>query len=104
MSMVRRRRDLAADDHEARRHEGLARDAAERVLGEDRIEDGVRDLVGHLVRMTLGDGLGGEVEVAGAHARIVSFCAGGVCDGVESTWRRKGLSVDFLWSNANSTE
>ena len=35
----------------------LARDPAVRVLGQDRVEDAVADLVGHLVGVTLGDRL-----------------------------------------------
>jgi len=31
-----------------------------RVLSEERVEDGVGDLVGDLVRVPLGDGFGGE--------------------------------------------
>jgi len=63
---ARGRRDLAADHDDARGQEGLAGDAAGRIIGQDRVEDGVRDLVGHLVGMTLRHGLGGE-EKAFAH-------------------------------------
>jgi hypothetical protein len=42
------------------RDQRLAGDAALRVLGENGVEDGVRDLVGDLVRMALGDRLGRE--------------------------------------------
>ena len=41
--------DLAGDDDEAGRDERLAGDAAVRVVGEDRVEDGVRDLIRDLV-------------------------------------------------------
>src|SRR5579859_2880644 len=58
------RRDLAGDDDQAGRDERLAGDAALRIVGEDGVEDGVRQLVGDLVRMTLGDGFGGEREGA----------------------------------------
>ena len=47
---VRVGRDLPRDDHEAGRDQRLAGDAGVRVVGEDRVEDGVRDLVGDLVR------------------------------------------------------
>ena len=57
-------RDLAGDDHEPGRDERLAGHAAGRILGEDRVEHGVRDLVGHLVGMALGDGFGGERKCA----------------------------------------
>ncbi len=36
-----------------------------RVVGQDRVEDGVTDLVAHLVRVTLGHGLGREQVVRG---------------------------------------
>ena len=58
--------DLTGDDAEARREQRLARDTTHRVLGEDRVEDGVGDLVGHLVGMALRDGLGGEGPAAHA--------------------------------------
>ena len=60
-------RDLASDDHEAGRDEGLAGDAALGIVRQDGVEDGVGDLVGDLVGMTLGDRLGRELERAGAH-------------------------------------
>ena len=59
---VRLRRDLAGDDDEAGRDQRLAGDAAHRVVGEHGVEHGVRDLVGDLVRMALGDRLGREGE------------------------------------------
>ena len=40
-----------------------------RVVGERRVEDGVRDLVGDLVRVAFGDRLGGEEEGALSHGR-----------------------------------
>ena len=57
---VRLRGDLAADQHHAGRHERLRRNAALGVLGEQRVEDAVADLVGNLVRVALSDGLGRE--------------------------------------------
>ena len=53
-------RDLAGDDDEAGVHERLARDPAERVLGQHGVEDAVGDLVGDLVGVTLGHRLGRE--------------------------------------------
>ena len=61
-------RDLAGDDDEAGRDQRLAGDAAVRVVGEDGVEDRVRDLVGDLVRVPLGDRLGREEERARAIA------------------------------------
>ena len=60
-------RDLAGDDHEPGGDQRLARDATHRILGQDGVEDCVRDLVGHLVRMAFGDRFGGEQERAGRH-------------------------------------
>ena len=54
------RRDLAEDDHEAGRRRRLAGDAGVRIVADDRVEDGVRDLVAHLVGMAFGDRFGGE--------------------------------------------
>jgi hypothetical protein len=56
-------RDLARDDDEAGVHERLAGDAALGILGHHGVEDSIRDLVGHLVRMAFRDRLGGEQEL-----------------------------------------
>ena len=48
--------DLAADQHKAGLGEGFTSNAAVRVLGDDCVEDGIRDLIADLVRMPLGDG------------------------------------------------
>ena len=50
--------DLPGDEDDPGRHQGLARDAAVRVLGEHRVQDGVADLVGELVGVSLGYGFG----------------------------------------------
>src|SRR5207249_10801035 len=49
------RRDLPHHDHQAGGDDRLACDAGQRVLGQDRVEDGVGDLVGQLVGMAFGD-------------------------------------------------
>ena len=54
--------DLAGDDDEPGRDQRLAGDAPLGIGGENGVEHGVGDLVGHLVRMALGDRLGGEGE------------------------------------------
>ena len=64
---VRRRRDLAGHDDEAGGDQRLARHPSGRIVGEDGVEDAVRDLVGDLVRMSLGNRLRGERERAGSH-------------------------------------
>jgi hypothetical protein len=51
---------LAGDHDQAGRHEGLAGDAGVGVLGQHGVEDGVGDLVAHLVRVAHGDRLGGK--------------------------------------------
>ena len=61
-------RDLAGDDDEAGGDQRLAGDAAVGVVGEDRVEDGVRDLIGDLVRMALGDRLRREENERAATA------------------------------------
>ena len=52
--------DLAGDVHLAGGDQRLDRDAAGRVVGEQRVEDRVADRVGDLVGVALGDRLGGE--------------------------------------------
>ena len=80
--------DLAGDDDEAGRDERLAGHAAERIFAQDGVEHDVGDLVRDLVGVTLGHGLGRELELARGtgHARpLVSgvigvarrACAGG---------------------------
>ncbi len=68
---VGRRRDLAGDDDEARRDQGLAGNAAVGVVRQDGVENGVGDLVGDLVGMPLGDRFRAEAEGTSAHARRV---------------------------------
>ena len=55
---------LAGDVHLPGGDQRLDGDAAGRVLREQRIEDRVTDLVGDLVRVSLGDGLGREKAAA----------------------------------------
>jgi hypothetical protein len=52
--------DLPDDQGQAGRHRRLAGHAPERVLGQDSVQNGVRDLVRDLVGMPLGDRLGAE--------------------------------------------
>src|SRR5688572_8765209 len=54
------RGDLAGDVHLAGRDHGLDGHPAARVLRQHRVQDRVADLVGDLVRVALGDRLGGE--------------------------------------------
>ena len=69
---VGRGRDLPGHHHLAGRDQRLAGDAAVGVVGEHRVEDAVRDLVGDLVRVALGDGLRGE-EMALSHAAAAPY-------------------------------
>ena len=71
--------DLTGDDDEPGGEQRLARDPARRVLGEDRVEHRVGDLVGHLVGMALGDRLRGERPLR-AHVYCFSLA---VEDGIE---------------------
>jgi len=63
-----------ADDDEAGVDQRLAGDAPVGVLGQHGVQDPVGDLVGHLVRVALRDGLGGEevlvVRQVCAHGRV----------------------------------
>ena len=69
--------DLAGDEHQTGGHQGLAGDPAVGVLAQHLVQDRVRDLVRHLVRMAFGDRLRGEqkgvsvahVDVPGRRAR-----------------------------------
>ena len=53
-------RDLAGDDNHSGLAEHLAGDARLGVVADDLVDDGVGDLVAHLVGMPLGDGFRGE--------------------------------------------
>ena len=66
------RRDLAGDDHHAGLRHRLAGDAAARLLRQDRVEDRVRDLIGHLVRMPFRHGLRRE-QIRLAHGYLPTF-------------------------------
>ena len=64
--------DLAGDDHQPRRQQRLAGDAAGRVLGQHRVHDGVRHLIGDLVRVALGDRFRREEILPGpAHSGVL---------------------------------
>ncbi len=64
--------NLAGEDDELGRRQRLAGDARLRILRKEQVDDRVRNLVGDLVRMALGDGFGRE-HVAAAHKRDGSF-------------------------------
>ena len=66
--------DLAGDDDEPGGQQRLDRDPAVRVLGEHRVEDRVADLVGDLVRVTLGHGLGGEKASSHVVVPLAQWC------------------------------
>jgi hypothetical protein len=68
--------DLPGQQHHAGLGQGLAGDAGVRILGEDRVHHGIGDLVRHLVRMTLGNGLGSE-QVTLGHGASSSDLGGG---------------------------
>jgi len=67
------RGDLAGQHDEARVAQRFGGDAGARVLGQDRVEDGVGNLVRDLVGMAFGDGFGSEEVIDGRHA---SSCIG----------------------------
>ena len=67
-------RDFAGDDREPGRDERLARHAADGILREDRVENGIGNLVGDLVRVPLGHRLRRkEMTALTAHVRSNSF-------------------------------
>jgi hypothetical protein len=59
------RRDLAEDEDEPGGRCGLAGDARLRIVTDDLVQDGVRDLVAHLVGVALGDRFRGEQVLRG---------------------------------------
>lgn len=63
--------DLAGKDHQLGGRQRLTGDARLGVLGQEHIDDRVRDLVGDFVRMAFGDTFGRE-QVALAHREIVT--------------------------------
>ena len=52
--------DLAGDHRQTGGNERLAGHASDRILGKHRVENGIRNLVGNLVRVPLGDRLRGK--------------------------------------------
>ena len=62
-----RQADLAADDDAVGRGEGFTGDARLRFLGDEGIENGIRDAVADLVGVPLRDGLGGEDVAVACH-------------------------------------
>ena len=62
-------RDLAGDNGHAGRHHRLARNARVRIHGDHRVENGVGNLVGQLVRVAHRHGLGREEVAAAGHLR-----------------------------------
>ncbi|MNI36165.1 hypothetical protein D3C73_902080 [compost metagenome] len=63
--------DLAGDHHQIGRRQGLARHARLGVLGQEQVDDGVRNLVGDLVGMAFRDALGGEEERRTGQGRLL---------------------------------
>jgi len=68
--------DLAGDDDEAGGQQRLHRDPRGRVLGQRRVQDGIGDLVGDLVRMSFGHRLGGEVVSVLFVCHVITLCSG----------------------------
>ena len=67
-----RGRDLAGEDGEAGRHQRLAGHATHRVLGENRVENSIRDLIGDLVGVSFRNRLRREkVARVTAHALLL---------------------------------
>src|SRR5262249_32168757 len=83
------RRDFAGDDGEVGGDERLAGDPAVGVVGEAEVEDGVGDLVGHLVRVAHGHRLAGKQESL-AHRRLRVF--GAEFLRIQRAWRVEELN------------
>src|ERR1700761_4808974 len=64
--------DFAGDDGDALLHHGFASHAGARILSQDRVENGVGNLVGNLVRMAFGHRLRGK-EVVAHRGKYPSF-------------------------------
>ncbi len=64
--------DLAGHDGQTGRHHGLAGDAAVGILLEEGVEDGIGNLIGHLVRMAFGHRFRGESKAVG-HCHLPSM-------------------------------
>src|SRR3989449_4839630 len=59
--------DLAGDERDAGGQDRLTGDTGALILGDDRIQNAIRDLVRNLVRMAFGDGFGREQVIVSAH-------------------------------------
>src|SRR5208337_4400942 len=62
--------DFTGDDGDARGNHGFAGHAAVWVLGEQRVEDAIGDLVGQLVGVAHADRLAGKQEFALCHGNL----------------------------------
>ena len=62
--------DFAGENHALRRGQSLAGDARFGVFRQEQIDDGIGNLVGHLVRVAFGNGFGSEQESV-AHQRSI---------------------------------
>jgi hypothetical protein len=78
---VGRRGDFAGHDANTSRYENLTCDAGLRVLRQNGVENGVRNMVGDFVRMSLGNGLGREQM-----SMLMDFCheLSGACLGLKN--------------------
>jgi hypothetical protein len=68
-------------------HQCFQRDAGIRVLSNQRIEDGVGNLIAHLVRMAFGDGFRSEKKVFYRHERRL------LGNAAETIAARKGVAT-----------
>src|SRR5215213_6672533 len=66
--------DLAGDHDQTRRNERLAGDASGAILRKDRVEDGVRNLVGYFIWMAFGYGFRSEEITAGVAQLLNASC------------------------------
>ena len=73
---VRISRHLTGDHHQTGRDQRLDRHPTVRIVGKEVVQDRVADLVGDLVRVTLGHGFGSEQPVR--HSRCLRVRSGGL--------------------------
>ncbi len=90
--------DFAGDDHQSGGGEGLTGHAAEGILGQAGVQDGVRNLVGDLVGMAFGDGFGRKKGTV-LSGQLASPSSDSACDfwrgkhGAPGTWN---ACTDYL--------
>jgi hypothetical protein len=71
---LRIRRDFAGNHDQSGRYQRFACDTSGAILRKDRVEDGVRNLVGYFIWMAFGYGFRGEEITAGIAQLLNASC------------------------------